>query len=217
MNQLKALEFRNAVPEDINDLGLLHQKTFKGSLGASIGIDYSKAFFKWFICNQSTIALVCCNSKQIIGYVIGAPEGYSKNLTKSTLSKIIFGIAKHPKSLLHPNFATLLKNRIANLFDIKYNLPDSNKFPSSCDEKNSTFVLVGIGVDPQFRGNQIGFQILKEYERLVWELNYNRIRLTLYKSNIAAIRLYEKSNWSSISGVGNKLTYFKQYKDRNGV
>lgn len=217
MNQLKCLDFRTAEPDDIHTLGLLHLKTFNNSLGASIGLRYSKAFFRWFIFNKATITLVCCNSKQIIGYVIGAPEGYSKHLIKSTLLKIIFGIITHPKSLFHPNFFYLLKSRITTLFDIKSDILNSDEFTNSNNTKNTTFVLVGIGVDPKFRGQQIGFQILKEYENLVWQLNYTKIRLTVYKSNEAAISLYNKSNWSLFSEIGHKITYLKTYKDNNGV
>ena len=217
MNHLEPLNFRSAEPKDIHTLGLLHQKTLSDSLGASIGFQYSKAFFKWFVINKTTITLVCCNSKQIIGYVIGAPEGYSKNLTKSILPEIIFGLISHPKSLFHPNFFSLLQSRIKNLFEIKSNILNSNKTPNSSDKKNTTFVLVGIGVDPKFRGNQIGFQILQEYEKLVWKLNYTRIRLTVYKSNEAAISLYKKSNWSLFNQAGDKLTYLKKYQDTNGV
>ena len=122
MDQLEPLNFRSAGPEDIYALSLLHQKTLKNSLGASIGIRYSKAFFKWFVTNKNTVTLVCCNSKQIIGYVIGGPEGYSNNLTKSILPEIISGLILHPKSLLHPNFLSLLKSRIKNLFEINLNL-----------------------------------------------------------------------------------------------
>ena len=217
MNQLKCLKFRTAEPDDIHTLGLLHKKTFSDSLGASIGLNYSKAFFRWFIFDKTTITLVCCNSKQIIGYVIGAPEGYSKYLTKSTLLKIIFGIITHPKSLFHTNFSSLLKSRITTLFDIKHNILNPDKFTNSHNTKNTTFVLVGIGVDPKFRGNQIGFQILKEYEKLVWQLNYTKIRLTVYKSNKAAISLYKKSNWPLLSEVDHKMTYLKKYQGNNGV
>tara|TARA_A100001037_G_scaffold282166_1_gene286523 strand:- start:20 stop:673 length:654 start_codon:yes stop_codon:yes gene_type:complete len=216
MDQLEPLNFRSAGPEDIYALSLLHQKTLKNSLGASIGIRYSKAFFKWFVTNKNTVTLVCCNSKQIIGYVIGGPEGYSNNLTKSILPEIISGLILHPKSLLHPNFLSLLKSRIKNLFEINLNLFNSNKTSTCTNKKNTTFVLVGIGVDQEFRGNQIGFQILQEYEKLVWELNYTKIRLTVYKSNYTAIRLYKKSNWSLSNQDGNKLTYLKKYQDNNG-
>ncbi|SVC59034.1 uncharacterized protein METZ01_LOCUS311888, partial [marine metagenome] len=54
MNQLESLNFRAAEPKDIHTLGLLHQKTLSDSLGASIGVRYSKAFFKWFVINKTT-------------------------------------------------------------------------------------------------------------------------------------------------------------------
>tara|TARA_B100000686_G_C16802020_1_gene986774 strand:+ start:1351 stop:1998 length:648 start_codon:yes stop_codon:yes gene_type:complete len=211
MPQIKCINYRSAEPEDIDNLGLLHLKTFNNSIGASIGLRYSKAFFKWFILNEKATTLVCCDSKQIIGYVVGAPEGYSKHLTKSTLLNIIFGIFTHPKIILNKNFFSLSKGRIKNLFNVKsklHNAPDKYTWN---DPQNTTYVLVGIGVDPKFRGQKIGYQILKKYENLIWRLNYKKIRLTVYESNLSAINLYKKSDWSIFNVKDDKMTYFKNY------
>jgi len=216
MSSLTNISFRRADSKDIHFLGLLHLKTFTNSMGASIGLNYTKAFFKWFIFNQNSINLVCCASGKIVGYVIGAPEGYSKTLTKSIRWNLMFGIFTHPKVVLHPNFFNSLKNRILNLFDFRPNQSTSDKSSFLNDIENSTFVLVGIGIDPEFREQQIGIRILKEYEKLVCQSNYSKIRLTVYKSNQAAIKLYEKAGWSLLRETGKNMTYLKTIKNNNG-
>ncbi len=213
MKPLDRISYRKAVSEDIDTLSKLHLNTFKNSLGTSVGLSYVKAFFKWFVLNDSTIVISCYKSERIIGYAIGAIDGYSKKLTKSILPNIILGILSHPKAVLHPNFLGLMKIRIRNLFKTQLNLTtNANSFIEK--ETNSIpFVLVGIGIDPEFRMKNLGAKLLANFENEAWCAGFKKIRLTVYKSNVHAIKFYEKANWILDSENETTLKYIKTRSD----
>tara|TARA_B100000029_G_scaffold485837_1_gene539548 strand:+ start:593 stop:1243 length:651 start_codon:yes stop_codon:yes gene_type:complete len=207
-----AFSYRYANNKDIAALSKLHIKTFANSLGTSIGTRYAREFFKWFIDNDSTIAIACCKSERIIGYAIGAPDGYSGELTKSTLPHILLGIASHPKSLLHPNFSIEMTVRFKNLLRGIFTTKNSRS-PINIQTDKTPFVLVGIGIDPEFRRRHIGITLLENFENEVWRKLFTKIRLTVHESNIKAISFYEKADWQFDYKNRSKMRYVKIKSD----
>ena len=57
-------------------------------------------------------------------------------------------------------------------------------------------------VKPDFRGNRIGFYILKELELWATELHYPSIVLETGKKQPEAIRLYDKAGYTRIKNFG---------------
>lgn len=203
------IQYRKAIHEDIDTLSRLHLITFEHSLGASVGINYLKAFFKWFVANDSTIVIVCHQSEKIIGYAIGAVDGYSRELTKAILPNILLGLLSHPKSIFHPNFIALMNVRIRNLFNTRGDFKTNNTLSIPTKTNKTPFVLVGIGVDPEFRKQNLGTKLLNDFENEVWCRSFSKIRLTVYKSNTQAINFYEKAKWVLDSENETMLKYVK--------
>ena len=193
IDTLDTIKFRFAVEADLENLIQIHINSFQGYLNTSLGENYVRSMLKWFIKLDSALLLVCYNSEQIIGYAMGAPDGYSVNLQKALLPKMIWGILTHPKFFAHPKFFGQLKIRIRNMFKMKSQLSDEIQLEKQIFRKNDTYTLVGLAISPEFRGTIIIFQLLKEFENHVWAKKFKAIRLTVYKFNKSEMR-YERAN-----------------------
>ena len=209
IDTLDTVKFRIAVEADLENLIQIHLDSFQGYLNTSLGVNYVRCMLKWFIKLDSALLLVCYNSEQIIGYAMGAPDGYSVNLQKALLTKMIWGILTHPKSFAHPNFFSQFKIRIQNMFKMKSQFTDKIQLEKQIFNKSDTYTLVGLAISPEFRGNIIIFQLLKEFEKHVWAKKFKAIRLTVYKFNNSVIQLYKYLKWELYFQDKDTLRFIK--------
>ena len=209
IDTLDTVKFRIAVEADLENLIQIHLDSFQGYLNTSLGVNYVRSMLKWFIKLDSALLLVCYNSEQIIGYAMGAPDGYSVNLQKALLTKMIWGILTHPKSFAHPNFFGQFKIRIQNMFKMKSQFTDKIQLEKQIFNKSDTYTLVGLAISPEFRGNIIIFQLLKEFEKHVWAKKFKAFRLTVYKFNNSVIQLYKYLKWELYFQDKDTLRFIK--------
>lgn len=70
--------------------------------------------------------------------------------------------------------------------------------------------LLLIGVDPEFQGQAIGYQLLQEAQKELQEITVKKIFLEVRRSNVKAIKFYQKNNFEEI-GVRNN--YYQNPKE----
>src|SRR5947208_14434295 len=64
----------------------LHLKAFAGRMTARLGSAYLRAFISWFLGAPNAIALVAADEQgAILGYVIGAPVGYTTTMNRQLI------------------------------------------------------------------------------------------------------------------------------------
>lgn len=179
----------------------LHRLCFAGTLGVAMGKHYVHAFLSWFLQEQSAIKLGAWYDRRLVGYAIGAPEGYSLQMNKDLRSIMIRAALTHPWLVLRPGFLRQIPSRSKLLLPSWLMKQTSN--PKHPDQ--AILRLVGIGVLPNFRNLGIGQQLITAYETHAWEYGYSEIRLTVYKTNTSARTLYEANGWT-LHDEGKKVS-----------
>ena len=209
IDTLDTIKFRMALEADVDNLIQIHLNSFQGYLNTLLGTNYLKAMFKWFIKVDSALLLVCYNSEQIIGYAMGAQDGYSQNMQKDLLPNIIWGMLTNPQFIIHPNVFGQFKFRLQNILNVKSKTNDKIKLKDRIIHKDNTYALVGLAISPEFRGSIITFKLLKEFENHVWRRKFEAIRLTVYKFNASVIQLYKYMKWKLYFEDKNTVRFIK--------
>lgn len=190
--------------EMIENIAQLHMIAFKGYTNTLIGKSYVRAFIRWFCESNEAIALCAIDkTNNPVGYVVGAPLGYTARLNKKIIGPAMIGIVIRPWLAINPRFRWIVINRIKSLRQSGMrNLEVTPILPSP------TISLVGIGVHPDYRGKKIGDELIKEFETNVRKIHAKSMRLSVYKDNIAACKLYEKSGWKFFNQVNQPFVYY---------
>ncbi len=193
--------YRSFETGDVEALARLHPQVFSGSMGASLGDRYLRAFFRWFSTYPEASSVVCLLNGQLAGYVLGAPHGYSPRITRELFPEIAYAVVTHPFVVLrHTNFVAQIRVRTRALFGVA---GPGDAYGAE------TFDLVGIGTAPFARGKGIGKQLLRRFEELVFGRGFPRLMLQVYANNQAALTMYEKSGWRVGVREGSVLTLEK--------
>lgn len=166
----------------------VHYAAFAGYLNTRLGRPYLRAFFNWFCEAEGTIAVCALSGHQPVGYVVGAPLGYTGSLNRRTLLPALWGIGWRPWLFLDRRFRQALVGRGRALWG--HHTPDDQPLLPE-----PTFSLVGIAVAPEAQGQQIGRQLMGAFERQARSLGARSLRLSVYPENRAAQRLYTRAGW----------------------
>ena len=92
---------------------------------------------------------------------------------------------------------------------MKSQFTDKIQLEKQIFNKSDTYTLVGLAISPEFRGNIIIFQLLKEFEKYVWAKKFKAIRLTVYKFNNSVIQLYKYLKWELYFQDKDTLRFIK--------
>jgi ribosomal protein S18 acetylase RimI-like enzyme len=190
--------------ELIDSVAQLHMAAFKGYTNTLIGIPYVRAFIRWFCEADEAIALCAIDStKTPVGYVVGAPLGYTTHLNQRVLWPAVTGILLRPWLVFNPRFRRIVANRFRSLKEGGKH--QSNEIPIL---PSPTISLVGIGVHPEYRDKKIGHKLITEFESSVVEAQAKSMRLSVYSDNIAACKFYAKAGWQIFDNVIGPFVYY---------
>lgn len=195
--------------EMVTEVVKLHFDAFAGYMNTRIGTGYVKAFMNWFRQAERSIALAATDTKgKVLGYVIGAPSGYSRSMNRDLFWVAAAGIIMRPWLLFSDQFRQTIMARLRLILgyspaqQIEPELPEPVTY------------LVGIGVSPSARGKNIGRSLVEAFEARARELGMRSLQLSVYTDNTVARRLYESCGWqpaSSLGPAGEKelMSYFR--------
>ena len=194
----RAPYIRPLSPNDLSQLVPLHLAAFAGSLGVSLGRRYVHDFLRWFIARDDAIKLGCADEDgRLIGYVFGAPQGYTTDLNRHMSWRVALAVVTHPWLVARRAFLSALPNWVRALRGKTH----VTLYPVGA------FLLVGIGVDPACRGRGIGRVLIREFEAQVRAGGYTTVFLAVRADNVAARRLYEASSWEPASAATQVMIY----------
>jgi len=142
---------RHMVEADLPELTRLHQEAFAGYMNVRLGGTYVSRFLDWFRRHDEHIALAAVLEKRAVGYVIGAGEGYLRNLNRDLAGVVALGILRHPWVLARADIRKALRSRAQALL-----VPAA---PSAA-ERNDCIELVGIGVSSSAQGEGVGHALM---------------------------------------------------------
>jgi ribosomal protein S18 acetylase RimI-like enzyme len=172
----------------VPEVARVHAAAFPNYMNTSLGGPYLRSFIKWFCISSTAIAICALEEDRIVGYAIGAPQGYSKEVTRSLIWMAGFSLLIRPWLWLKP---AILRN-----LAIRLGITAESFSPQDIPAlKPPIFSLVGIGVLPEVRGRKVGWKLMNAIEeRAVHQMDTKSLKLTVYRDNNARI-FYEKLGW----------------------
>lgn len=199
---------RRATAHDIPGIARIHIEGFAGYRSTLLGERFVAEVVSWFLAQPFSIVLVAEAGDRLAGFVFGAPVGYVGQLNRSVFPAAAMAILIRPWLLLRP---VILQGIIGKLRQVAKARPQQSSLV-----EEPAFSLVGIGVDSQFRGKGIAGILISCFEEEVAVRGFRRIRLSVKKDNIAALRAYEKAGWIRCTEEAADLYTYRKQVERCG-
>ena len=195
-------------PRSVSDVVEVHLEAFDGYMNALLGRGYVFGFLSWFCDASDGIALTARLGGQVVGYVVGAPVGYNARLTRDLAWVVARSMACRPWLVLRRDIRGALRARLGSL------IGEDHDRTSATDQEgtpSAAVSLVGIGVAGAARGRGVGGALMGAFECAAMGCGLQRMRLTVYRGNIAACKVYERAGWvRSEINHGPTVSYEKQ-------
>jgi len=191
----------NIVPIEEGDMVLavarLHFEAFAGYLNTYLGMRYIRALLHWFLHADGAIAIAALDreGKNVLGYAIGAPVGYTRALNRELFWIVMTQILRRPSLLLHVRFWNKVRARLKSL--VKY-----SQAQHQIGLPEPIMSLVAIGVAPSARKKGVGLRLLQAFEAMAAEIGIHSLLLSVYRHNTDARHFYEKCGWQIIGDDG---------------
>jgi len=193
----------------------IHLEAFAGYMNVRLGRPYLEAFFRWFVDAPDSVALAAERGGGLLGYVLGAPDGYGSRLSRRLLVPGALGVITHPALLLDGRVRRAVGARALSLVGRKAGAAEG------ADQCPRPFMsLVAIGVAGSARGSGAAAALIAEFERRSSARGMRGMRLSVYPGNVAARRFYEKAGWTADrepERPDQAVYYFKALRGRGGV
>ncbi|MFZ6031490.1 MAG: GNAT family N-acetyltransferase [Chloroflexota bacterium] len=196
---LKIIDISDIYIEQVVDV---HLQAFKGYLNTKLGTWYVKRFICWFASNDKAIAVCAIYMDEVVGYIVGAPTGYSSELTRYIFWSALCGAITRFWVFFDPKYLRVLLAR-AGVYHYR-----PNQIP---DLPAPTMSLVGIGVRPDARGKNVGKLLMQTFEQQAQSKGAKSLRLSVYPENLNAQKLYERMGWQkhSLETPSGAIYYYK--------
>ena len=191
--------------EMVREAARVHLDALAGSRTAIMGEAYVRAFIDWFRQPEhGGIALVAIDShSDVVGYVIGAPLGYPRVLSRHLVWIAAGAVIVRPWLFFRQQFRNGVLDRLLLVLGRSLLRGAVPELPAP------TMSLVAIGVSPAARGKKVGLRLLQAFEKKARELHMRSLRLTTPSDNAAARRLYERCGWRPFSASDETTYYFR--------
>jgi ribosomal protein S18 acetylase RimI-like enzyme len=190
----------NQVPE----VARVHANAFPGYMNTQLGQIYLQAFFRWFCLSNNSIALCAYEGDRMVGYAIGAPQGYSSQLTRSLFLTAFLNLLIRPW--------LLFRRQVRRAIFARLRILTGNISTSAGPVLTPpVYSFVGLGVLTNMRGKKVGWSLMQAFESLAFNSGAQSILLTVYRDNNAR-KLYERNGWFVHDGSPDSPTvvYYKQ-------
>lgn len=202
--------------KDLPEIAKCHQQAFPGSFSSGLGNSFLKKNFLWYLQHPDAFLLLARNSEnKVIGYAGGllvhehSTHGSSTSMMQFAFREAVLAIIIRPWLCLHPemfpNYRLILKNIRLKLFPVSESLLKQ----TATQPSTRSLGLVVIGTNRASRGTGIGSSLLQAFEKKGLELNAERLHLSVKKSNVAAIKAYERNGWEISAEKGNNFEMHK--------
>jgi ribosomal protein S18 acetylase RimI-like enzyme len=186
---------------DVSGVVDVHIDAFKGYMNVALGRGYLKAFIRWFARNPAASAFVGEFENQLIGYVVGAPFGYGRMLSRDLWPVGALALAARPYLLLQRRVRRTVIHRVRRMFDSMAEQRVELGMP--------TMSLVGIALGSSYRRRGCGEALLAAFEARARQQGMMSYCLSVYHDNIGARQFYEKHGMVCDDVTADVLRYSK--------
>jgi ribosomal protein S18 acetylase RimI-like enzyme len=183
----------------------VHREALAGSRTARMGTAYVRSFLDWFRhAEHGGIALAALDSQGVVvGYVIGAPLGYTRALSRHLAWSAAYAVLVRPWIVFSPQFRTGALQRVSLLLGRTQPQGGEPTLPAP------TMSLVALGVSATARGQKIGLRLVHAFEEKARALRMRSLRLSTQADNVAARRLYERCGWRPVVASSEWIYYVR--------
>jgi len=182
---MQILPITNSNIEEIVDL---HMDAFRGYTNTKLGRKYVTEFVYWFASQGDSICLTAVSGDggKVLGYVVGAPEGYQKKMNSALLPQAVWQSIFNPRVIFERNAWRNFALRLRMLL----------RRPVAPVPATVTVMrLVSMAVVPEARGIGVGANLASCFESIAYKKGFSKIELSVYNNNRSAITLYEKCGY----------------------
>lgn len=185
---------------DIEAITALHMASFAGYLNTRLGNRYVEKIFEWFVSQSDSFALAAEAGEDggIVGYVVGAPNGYGRKLNQAVLPYAVQGAIMSPSLLFNQ---TVWRKALARLLDLFA--------PVKGGIQSSGFRLIIMAVSDKYRREGVGARLITELEQRVAKQGYKEISLSVKSDNGPAIGMYRKNGYKLVDAQNGYQYYSK--------
>lgn len=194
--------------EVVDEAAALHLQGFAGYMNARLGHRYARAFIDWFRRQPDAICLGAVHDGELAGYVVGAPIGYSRKMNRDLFFVAATSAITRPWLFADRAIRRQISARLKILLGGDRQLPAELAFPVPAVS------LVGICVSPSMHRRSIADRLVEAFEEEARSRGTRTLRLSVYRDNAAARRLYEKHGWfPDDSGEKDPIDYYLVMQD----
>jgi teichuronic acid biosynthesis glycosyltransferase TuaC len=185
----------------------LHLDAFAGHLNTLLGRGYIKAFVRWFVRDEGTIAIAAVDENQkVVGYALGAPLGYAARLNRDLCWGVVVRILTRPWLIFNVRLWIVLVERIKSLIGLRQDAPQTVELPGP------SMSLVAIGVASSQRRSKIGQCLMRAIEGGARDFRMRSLVLSVYENATVARSFYEQCGWRPCSRATKKRDVLKYYR-----
>jgi len=195
--------------EVVDEAAALHLAGFAGYMNARLGHRYARAFIDWFRRQPEGICLGAVHDGELAGYVVGAPIGYNRRMNRDLFLVAATSALARPWLFADGAIRRQIRARLKILLGGTRQAQAQIPFPTPAVS------LVGICVSPGMHRRSIADRLIDAFEEEARSRGIRTLRLSVYRENAAARRLYEKHGWlPDESGEKDPIDYYLVMQDQ---
>ena len=176
------IKYIKSTVDQSGHIAKIHLKSFPNFFLTSLGYSFLKTYYRNCVKSKEAISICAIDNetKKILGFAVGCfnSKGFNKKLIFSNLLEFSY------------QALVLLFTKPIALIRLFKNLSKNN----NKDDKGNYAELLSIGVLPDKKGFDIGYNLLVKFENQVREKGIDTVTLTTdADSNDSVLRFYKKS------------------------
>ena len=177
--------------EDLEAITCIHMEGFIGYRSSLLGKTVVRRLNRWFILHPDAVSFTAVSGGEVCGYVVGAPAGFTRPLTRYALGHLMAAVLFRPVLWIEPSIWKGAVVKMLQLLGVRF----GPRGTSGGGRDQRHFELVGIGVDARHRSQGIAGALMRAFEEEVARRGFSRVTASVKPANRAAQRTFEKSGW----------------------
>jgi ribosomal protein S18 acetylase RimI-like enzyme len=173
---------------------------FAGTMGVALGSRYTRAFLRRFVDDRSAVAIVAVVDGSVQGYVLGAAVSAASTTSRKVAPAALLGLMSRPWLLARRSVRAEMLRRMSTLGKAT----SGSDRPTEIELPEPIFSLVAIGVAPVTRGTGLGKALVTAFEDEAARRGAASVRLSVYRDNDVACRLYHSVGWQPFPHPSNR-------------
>ncbi len=193
------ISIRKATIADLESIATCHLLCFPKTLGAKLGKEFMMDALRPYLVDINKCIFIATENNICIGYIScklrDGSMGSASVMIQSGFRQGIKSFITKPWLLFHPEMRNKLSLVLKN---ISKRILNTETEKTIVYDNVPTMGLPGVCVAPSCQGKSIGKQLIQIAEVEAKLLGYEKLRLTVSKLNIGAVKAYQHSGFEIV-------------------